>query len=153
MKQLIIIFIWSVAITFCIAKCGTNFGTSEFKTPSVEQIVIENRVCLEISSVPQLYDVSTIGLSDKSRDSIYQVWDNAMKPYTRPYKLTTTYKGHDRVDYGTAREIDSIKCIRYHEMIKWVAKMDSIDNAETLAIEKAERDKKAELERLNKKCE
>lgn len=72
-----------------------------------------------------------------------------------PYKLITTYNHHSVTDYGNAKDIDSIKCIRYNEMVVDKAKYDAMDIAskkQQEEIEKAEQDKESELDRLNKSC-
>ncbi len=74
-----------------------------------------------------------------------------------PYKLTTTYNNHEVVDYGDAKYIDSIKCIRFNFMLRERVnydKKDSIAIVVKAMEEKAIEDKKNELERLNEKlCE
>ncbi len=73
-----------------------------------------------------------------------------------PYKLTTTYNHHSVTDYGDAKEIDSLKCIRYNEMVVDKAEYDAMDIANEKQIEefdKAEEAKEAELDKLNKSCD
>ena len=63
------------------------------------------------------------------------------REFTRPYKLTTRYQRETIVDYGTAKEIDSLKCLRIAEIKRKVFVRDSIAEVQD-----------NELEQLNKSC-
>jgi len=65
-----------------------------------------------------------------------------------PYKLTTQYTTIVFIDYGTFKEIDSLKPIRYKEMLAEKAKWERWEHEGDIALKKRVKD----LEYLNKPC-
>lgn len=74
--------------------------------------------------------------------------EKLMIDFNAPYILTTTYKDETIIDYGSYREIDSLKCIRYNEMLLTKIIVDSLLIAEQNIIERTN----TELKSLNKSC-
>lgn len=91
----------------------------------------------------------------KEAEAARAVFERAEKNYNAPYKLTTSYNHYTIEDFGTAREIDSIKCIRYNEMLNLRSFYDTKDSLIEVVKDKEEAAKdfaEKELERLNKSC-
>lgn len=123
-----------------------------FNTPVIEQKVVDNLLTpnygADYTSVYVYDDKGNISF-DSTID--YKNQQNQIK-YTnglsKPYRLTTSYKDTSYTDYGTFREIDSIKCIRFSQMTAKIKSIDSTTNYNTYKFDH----RNDELDALNKPC-
>lgn len=112
------------------------------KRDKIEQTVVENDLEPLLNRLQGYYLTSP--LSEKMSFEEYEKL--IREKHNAPYKLTTSYKElHIVIDYGTFKEIDSIKVIRYGEMKLKADKMEH-------ELEEANNRKKNELKLLNKPC-
>ncbi len=126
----------------------------------IEQEVMENTRNFN-GEVNDIYDeyklqlFQTLKTLDKQKynedsivKSINEICDKKMKNLEKPFKLITSYKMLLLIDYGTYKEIDSLKCIRYAEMVIKKQYVDSVYEAYKRASELKEN----QLKSLNKPC-
>lgn len=160
-----LIFIFIAGCLICITSILNGMYDHQIRQKVTENRLYDHRweMSLNASLSERLAISKPILKSDGNIDSIalqeHQYWnrirDARDKKITAPYKLITSYNHYEIIDYGTAREIDSIKCIRYHEMVNKKTMYDNLDKACKEANKKeeeAQEIKEAELDRLNQSC-
>ncbi len=94
------------------------------------------------SSLPTLF--YSYRRNDGSIDSVeYKEFKTAMdiqtardRIWNAPFKLITRYKSNVKEDVGDAKYIDSIKCIRFNEMLKKMAYYDREDSLFEISVAK-----------------
>jgi len=87
----------------------------------------------------------------QSEDIVYEKlkrWDSKTDPI---FKLNVSTNELEWLYYGTAREIDSIKCILKDSILICSARVREVENARIIAEEKEKRDLEMKLEALAKK--
>lgn len=103
----------------------------------------------------QLHETYTIKVGDgvfrTNEDIIYEKlkrWGSKTDPI---FKLKVSTNELEWLYYGTAREIDSIKCILKDSILICSARVREVENARKIAEEKEKRDLEMKLEDLAKK--
>lgn len=124
MKKAILYLILAITLTSILAT-GVFIHCGMLSCFTISQKVSEN----EMNDYMPSYSGNL--MHPIANDS---VWNDYLKSqieyekrYTRPYKLTTEYKGICLIDYGTFKEIDSLKCIRFKEVERQVFVRDSLE--------------------------
>lgn len=69
------------------------------------------------------------------------------------YMLITSYKDSTNRDFGDFHYIDSIKCIRYNQMLTRAPFIDTLEVKTENQRKRIENQRKEELEKLNKSCD
>ena len=110
---------------------------------------------LKIYKVPYnnfpIVNDSSISYRKQNEDIIYEKlkrWDSKTDPI---FKLTVSTNELEWLYYGTAREIDSIKCILKDSILICSVRVREVENARIIAEEKEKRDLEMKLEALAKK--
>lgn len=105
----------------------------------VNQIKFANKISFEkeISRIDSIYTVLELKRNNLSKAD---------------YILHTSYKDTVYVDLGNFHYIDSIKCIRYSQMLSRVPHIDTLEVKTEDQRKRIEDQRKKELEKLNKSC-
>lgn len=105
----------------------------------VNQIKFANKISFEkeISRIDSIYTVLELKRNNLSKAD---------------YILHTSYKDTVYVDLGNFHYIDSIKCIRYNQMLRRMPHIDALGIKVENQRKRIENQRKEELERLNKSC-
>lgn len=153
----LLLIIW-VALPYVL---NSEYLIGEQKKNIITQVVkLNNHVeCYKPMSY-ELAEISIDYLGLKEADSLVEVRRQIEKEkqkriedslrilFKKPYMLVTKYKTETRVDFGTFKEIETIKCSVYQEMLLKAKRIDSIEAKRELDAKQTAK----ELEILNKPC-
>jgi len=112
------------------------FSTKPNIKPNIKQIVIVNDTNSNTIYSNEVYNGYTVN-NYEDLVNYFEIMDSLEMVYNKPFKMVTEYHGITLIDYGTFKELDSIKCIRYHEMELKIKEQEIVEK---------------QLEDLNKPC-
>ena len=106
--SIIISFACTLVVIFGI-KCYNIYNIDKI----VNQEVVENKDLYEVNYCNCLFITRT----KHEADSLYKAKCKEVNlELNKPYKMITSFRDTSMVDYGTFRELDSVKCIRKAQM-------------------------------------
>lgn len=135
--SMFVALVFTIVLTIVFVTSYYDGDFSPIQKVEVNKVDLQNYAFRHSLRLPPLPPLLTGNDSiDKKMEAMYEQsvkdFNNRVEiedlEYTRPYKLTTLFNGHKIIDYGNAKEIDSLKCIRIVEIKRISFVEDSVEN-------------------------